>query len=296
MTFAILEYPGCLASNCSGWRELFALAGRTAGDRAALIEADADHAELLLVPGCMGSAPDAACAAPLLATLARAHARGAVVAAVCAGVAALLAAGIDRGRRVTSHWSLEEELRSAYPLARIDARELIIDAGDMISSGGVMAWVDLGLHAIGRFVSAKIARECARILVWDPGRARQSPYADPKAALAALKPDGELVRAEEWIKGRIGKKISVAAWAQGSGLGERSLERRWKAAYGRSPVTWLRSARIARAKGLLESGGSSWDSITAACGYSDPSRFRAAFQSETGWSPRRYRQAFRLRP
>lgn len=296
MTYAILEYPGCLASNCSGWRELFALAGRTAGDRASLIEADADNAELLLVPGCMGSGPDAACAAPVLEALARAQARGAVVAAVCAGVAALLAAGIDRGRRVTSHWALEEELRAAYPRSRIDARELIIDSGDMISAGGMMAWVDLGLHAVGRFISAETARECARTLVWDPGRARQSPYADPKAALAPLKPDGELARAEEWIKDRIGRRISVAAWARGSSLGDRSLERRWKAAYGRSPVAWLRSARIAMAKGLLESGGSSWESITAACGYADPSRFRAAFQSETGWSPRRYRQAFRLRP
>jgi len=123
------------------------------------------------------------------------------------------------------------------------------------------------------------ARECARTLVWDPGRARQSPYADPKAGLAPLKPDGELARAEEWIKGRIGKKISVAAWARGSSLGDRSLERRWKAAYGRSPVAWLRSARIAMAKGLLESGGSSWEAITAACGYADPSRFRAAFMA-----------------
>jgi hypothetical protein len=61
MTYAIIEYPGCLASHCYGWRELFALAGRTAGGRASLVETDASRAELPLVPGCMGSGPDTAC-------------------------------------------------------------------------------------------------------------------------------------------------------------------------------------------------------------------------------------------
>lgn len=303
MNFAILEYEGCLASTCWGWRELFALAARTDGDRtdgdrarvnARFIETVPAEADLLLVPGGLGGVIDAALAPSVLDALAGAKARGAVIAAVCAGVAALLAAGIDRGRRVTTHWSLEERLRAAYPRARIDARELVIDSGDMVSAGGVMAWVDLGLHLVGRFVSAETARACARTLVWDPGRARQSPYAEPLAALAPIKPDPGLGRAADWIGRRVGEKTSVARWAREAGMGGRSLERRWKAAYGKPPVAWLRSARIAMAKGLLESGNANWESITARCGYSDPSRFRAAFRAETGWSPARYRQAFRL--
>jgi transcriptional regulator GlxA family with amidase domain len=294
MKYAILEYPGCLLSNCAGWRELFALAGRYSGDRARFFESPSDEADLLLVPGCMGTKPEAACLPAVLEALRRAQARGATIAAACSGVLALLAAGIDRGRRVTCHWSLEEELRAAFPRSRVDARELVVDAGDMITAGGVMAWVDLGLHAIGRFLSAEIARECARTIVWDPGRARQSPYADSDAALAPVRPDPALARAALWIEGRIAEPTGVAAWAREAGLGERSLERRWKAAYGKSPVAWIRSARVAMARKLLESGDESWESITAACGYADPSRFRAAFQAETGWSPRRYRTAFRI--
>jgi len=68
-------------------------------------------------------------------------------------------------------------------------------------------------------------------------------------------------------------------------MGGRSLERRWKAAYGRTPVAWLRSRQGGPGEGSPGIGHDTWEAVTAACGYADPSRFRAAFKAETGWSP-----------
>jgi transcriptional regulator GlxA family with amidase domain len=290
--YAILEYPGCLASNCSGWREIFALSRRYSGSGPRLVESPARLADLVLVPGCLGSGHRAPCHPPVLAALKKARGRGAAIAAVCAGVTALLEAGVDGGLPITTHWALAEALAAEFPEARIDARELVIDRGNIITAGGALAWIDLGLHLVQTFVSRQAARECAGTLVWDPSRARQSPYAPSSLGMQAFHPDPLLSKAESWVKKRLGGELSVDEWARGAGIGKRSLERRWKLAYGKAPAAWLRAARVARARDLLEAGESGWAEITASCGYADPSRFSAAFKAETGWSPRRYRQAF----
>jgi transcriptional regulator GlxA family with amidase domain len=290
--YAIIEYPGCLASNCAGWREIFGLSRRFAAHGPLLAESPARLADLVLVPGCLGSGHRAACHPSVLAALKKARGRGATIAAACAGVTALLEAGADGGLPLTTHWALAEALAAEFPEARIDARELVMDKGEIVTAGGALAWIDLGLHLVGRFVSREAARACAGILVWDPARARQSPYAPASLGMQPVHPDPLLSKAEAWAKKRLGGELSVDEWARGAGIGKRSLERRWKLAYGKAPAAWLRAARVARARDLLEAGERGWAEIAASCGYADPSRFSAAFKAETGWSPRRYRQAF----
>jgi transcriptional regulator GlxA family with amidase domain len=292
MTYAILSYPGALQSNVHGWREAFALAARLSDNSKLFVERPSHEARLLLVPGSMG------CDAPELSDAVKAivegDARGATIAAACAGARAILEAGIDRGRTLTTHWSIAAELAAKHPRARIDARNLVLDHGDLMTAGGVMAWVDLALRLIEREGGPSLARECARYLVWEPSRRLQSPYATPGSCLAPINHDPALSRAEAWIDGRLAERVTVRAWAAAAALGERTFERRWEAAYGASPKAWLRAARVEQARRLLEEGGAAtWAEITRLSGYEDASRFAAAFKASTGMSPGRYRQAMR---
>jgi transcriptional regulator GlxA family with amidase domain len=140
------------------------------------------------------------------------------------------------------------------PDVSVIASELVIDHGDIVSAGGLLSWVDLGLHLIQRFWGAPVADEVSRVLVWDRGRRSQLPF-------------------------------GAAA------LGLRTLQRRWTAAFGESPLRWLQAVRVEEARRLLESTAEPWESITARCGYADPASFREIFERRVGSTPGRYRKS-----
>jgi transcriptional regulator GlxA family with amidase domain len=289
--FFILDYPGALRSNVEGWKELFTLANWLRGEEF-FIDGGTENADLLLIPGCLGREGEGTELQKAAIPAKAAATRGALIAAVCAGVEVVLAAGLDKGRSVTTHWSLAASLGLRFPSSRIDASRLVIDHGNLVMAGGVLAWIDLGLHMVGRLASPALARSCACTLVWDPARTRQLPYAPPSAMTSPLHPDPLLEPAVAWAMERLGEGFSAAEWAAAAGLGLRTMERRWILAFGRGPAAWLRIARIALARRLLEEGRMGWEGITQACGYTDSSRFRAAFAHETGWSPAKYARAF----
>ena len=294
LMFAIATYESCLASNVAGWRELFALADREAGPLGVPTrarEVPVERAALILVPASFGFDVSAV-HEPLLAAVSQGSARGAVIAAACAGVEAVLATGVDRGRVVTTHWNLASRFSATYPQAKIDASDLVVDHGDLVTAGGILSWIDLGLHLVGRFWSPSVAVRCARVLVWDPGRRSQNPYAEPGLAWQPLVADPALAPAEAWIASNYRSAVGLEAWASAGSLGPRTLERRWKAAYGKGPRAWLRSVRVGEARQLLTASPRSWEEITVSVGYEDPGSFRRVFENETGWTPRRYRLAF----
>jgi transcriptional regulator GlxA family with amidase domain len=217
-----------------------------------------------------------------------AHAKGAVVASACAGAAWIAAAGIDRGRPLTTHWNLASALAARRADLRVLPSELVIDNGDVVSAGGLLAWVDLGLHLAERFWGARIADEVARTLVWDRGRSSQLPFSPPGGAWIPLRADPSLDRALAWARRNFKGEVSLDAWASAAALGARTLERRWAAAFGEPPRRWLQTVRVEEARRLLERGGESWAAITERCGYSDPASFRGLFERRVGQSPGRY--------
>ncbi|HCM28940.1 MAG: hypothetical protein A2Z99_18525 [Treponema sp. GWB1_62_6] len=152
-----------------------------------------------------------------------------------------------------------------------------------------MAWVDLGLHLVERYWGGTIADDCARTLVWDRGRKRQTPYSAPGSAWIPLRADQALDRAVAWISARFTEDIRLDEWAAAGALSPRSLQRHWTAAFGLSPVAWLQRVRVEEARRLLERSDAPWESITRSCGYSDPATFRGLFEREVGWTPGRYR-------
>lgn len=281
-TWEVFEYSGCLRSCVWGWKEirgmLEARGPAKTGGRVILIPASGRS-------GLPRTDDEAA-----LRRIRAAHGRGAVVASVCAGAAWIAAAGIDRGRTITTHWNLASELASMRADLRVVPSEMVIDHGDIVSAGGLLAWVDLGLHLAARFWGERVADEVARTLVWDRGRTSQLPFSPPGGAWVPLRPDPSLERALAWAKRNFRSEISVGAWAQAAALGVRTLERRWAVAFGEPPLRWLQSVRVEEARRLLERGSESWEAITESCGYSDPASFRELFERRVGQTPGRYRE------
>lgn len=284
----VLEYDGCLQSCVWGWRELYALASRRG--------AAAAEARALLIPACGGGGlPDTGDSATLH-RIREAHRSGTVVAAVCAGSAWVAAAGIDRGRALTTHWSLAPALAALRSDVRVAASELVIDHGDLVTAGGMLAWVDLGLHLVERWWGRGVADDCARTLVWDRGRTNQTPFSPPGSAWIPLRADPALDRAVRWISARFRNAVAVDDWAVGAALGVRTLQRRWAAAFGASPLEWLQRVRVEEARRLLEETDLPWEAITRECGYLDGPSFRELFARSVGWTPGRYRRTYGAGP
>ena len=281
----ILEYPGCLQSCVWGWRELYAMAEKRNGK-------DRDG-KALLIPAFSGDGLPRTDDAEILDRLREEHSRGTIIASACAGSAWIAAAALDRGRTLATHWSLCAALAARRPDVRVTASELVIDHGDIISAGGLMAWADLGLRLVERFWGKKAADDCSRSLVWDRDPGSRTPHFSAGMAWEPIKVDPALTPATAWISARWREYVRLDEWAAAAALGLRSFQRRWKESYGCSPRTWLQSVRVEEARRLLERSDETWEAVTHRCGYEDPSSFREIFQRSVGWNPSTYRRKFR---
>ena len=282
-TWEILEYSGCLQSCVWGWRELRSMLKRSGPAKIG--------GRILLIPAKNGEGLPRTDDPALLRRIRSAHDNGSVIASVCAGAAWIAAAGLDRGRPLTTHWNLAASLAAMRPDISVVASELVIDHGDIVSAGGLLSWVDLGLHLVQRFWGAPVADEVARILVWERGRRSQLPFSPPGGAWVLLRRDPSLESAIAWARERFRDEVSLEEWADAAALGLRTLQRRWTAAFGESPLRWLQAVRVEEARKLLENTAEPWESITASCGYADPASFREIFERRIGSTPGRYRKS-----
>lgn len=255
---------------------------------AAGLEALAD-AETVIVPG-YGDV-DAPLPAETLAALRSAHARGARLASICSGAFALAAAGLLDGRPATTHWRHTDLLHQRYPKVDIRPNRLYVDDGDILTSAGVTSGVDLCLHLIRADHGAAAANARARALVAPPRRTGgQAQYVE------RLRPQArgdELAPLREWMLGHLTDDLSVDALADRAHMSRRTLIRRFREETGTSPMAWLASARIDRARELLETTDEPVEHIGRLTGLGAPASVRAAFHRHLGTSPQEYRTLFR---
>lgn len=284
MNFEILEYSNNLLSCVWGWREIFQLAARQSGS-------PGKDAHVALVPAHQGPGLPDMEDSNLISRIRNEHSKGTIIAAVCAGVSWVIKSGIDQGRSVTTHWALAYQIGQLDKNANVHSASMVLDHGDLVTAGGQLAWVDLGLHLIERFWDRETSIRCARSLVWEPRRSTQVPYAQPGNCWIPKTADPRLEKALAWIMDNYRRGPTLTDWADASGLSQRTLERRWKNAFDRPIHAWLRTARIEEARRLLETDTMTWEEITGYVGYQDSGSFRLAFESETGWTPNRYRKA-----
>jgi transcriptional regulator GlxA family with amidase domain len=225
--------------------------------------------------------------------LAKWHAAGAKLAGSCTGAFLVADTGLLDGRQATTHWIFADELRRRYPAVNVTAGQMIVDNGDVITSGGATAFLNLVLYLVERFAGHDRANLAAKVLLVDGHRPSQLPYI---AFGRERSHDDELVhQVQQHIDLHLSGQVRISELSSRFGLSERTLSRRFTAATGRGPQAYLRHARIQQAMRLLETTGDPVDQIRRRVGYSDPAAFRRVFREATGLPPAGYRHAYGLR-
>lgn len=246
----------------------------------------------LVVVSAVGLDIDGAIAAhrPLLAWLRRWAERGAWVAAACAGVSFLAEAGLLDGRRATTHWALADEFARRYPHVCWHTESFITEDGGVLCGGGVYGVIDLSLYLVEKFCGRDIAVECARSMLVEMPRMNQLGFA--AMPLATRHGDAAIGKAEAWLQRHQSQRVRFEELAARLGMSPRNFERRFKAATGRTPITYLQALRVLQARQMLEYGGRSIQQVASRIGYHDVAHFRALFKRHTGLSPAAYRARF----
>ncbi len=247
-------------------------------------------ADTIIVPGCTEPArpvPDEA-----LDGLRAAAARGSRIASICVGAFVLAAAGLLDGRRATTHWVAAGLLATMHPAVDVDPDVLYVDHGDVLTSAGAAAGLDLCLHLIRRDHGSAVAADAARLSVMplerEGGQAQFIvPEQPPAPRGSAMEP---LLR---WLEENAGRDLTLGEIAARAGTSTRTLNRRFREQTGSTPLQWLHRARIRRAQHLLETTAQPVDRIGGAVGFGSPTAFRDRFKRVVGTSPQQYRRSFR---
>lgn len=227
----------------------------------------------------------------LVAALVRAHERGARLVSICSGAFVLAATGLLDGRRVATHWRYADLLARRFPRVNVDASVLFVDEGDVLSSAGTAAGIDLCLHLVRADHGAGVANRVARRMVVAPYRdGGQAQFVE--SPVPAPREDDEVATVMAWALRRLPERIEVADMAAAAHWSPRTLTRRFTAATGVSPARWLATQRVAASLPLLERGALPADQVGRAVGIGDPVSFRRHFRRVMGVTPSQYRQRY----
>lgn len=246
-------------------------------------------ADLVVVPGYVPTSTQPPQRA--LVAVRAAHARGARVLSICTGAFLLAHAGLLDGRRATTHWSSCQQLTDEFPAVRVEPNVLYIDDGDVLTSAGVAAGLDLCLHVVREDYGAQAATEIARWTVVAPHReGGQAQFIDTPVPEA---PAASLGATRAWALGRLHDPLDVAALAAHACCSPRTFARRFKAETGCTPKQWLLAARVQRAQRLLETTDLTIEEVAAHAGFGNAAALRVHFERTTTTTPSAYRSAFR---
>ncbi|MEU7719082.1 GlxA family transcriptional regulator [Streptomyces tibetensis] len=230
--------------------------------------------------------------ADLVAWVAAAAAGARRVASVCSGVFLLAAAGLLEGRRVTTHWARAEQLTREHPEVRVDCEPIFVRDGQVWTSAGVTAGMDLALALVEDDLGRDAAHEVARRLVLflrRPGG--QSQFS---VALWSRQPATDPVRAAVTaIHADPGARHDIAGLAAHAGLSPRHLQRRFTAELGVPPAAYVERVRVEAAQRALTDGDEPVDAIARRCGFVTAETLRRTFHRRLGVAPSDYRARFR---
>jgi transcriptional regulator GlxA family with amidase domain len=252
----------------------------------------AEHADTLIVP----NRPDVDTPRhpAVLDTIRRAHTRGARLVGFCSGAFTLAEAGVLDGRRATAHWQWADTFRARFPAVRLEPDVLFVDDGDILTSAGSAAALDLGLHLVRRDHGAEIATAVSRRLVFAAHRdGGQRQFVErPVPDL----PDESLAPVLAWAQQHLGTTLTVATLAARAAVSPATLHRRFQAQLGTTPLAWLTGERITLARRLIELGEQRLDVVARRTGLGTTANLRALMRRETGLTPSAYRRRFSSAP
>jgi transcriptional regulator GlxA family with amidase domain len=249
-----------------------------------------DRADTVVVPG-IGDRAWPIADAPLAALRAAAE-RGARVASICTGAFVLAAAGLLDGRRATTHWRYAERLAREFPAVAVDPDVLYVDEGDVLTSAGVAAGIDLCLHIVRRDHGARVANAVARRIVVAAHRGGGQAQFVERPLPDDAGGDG-LAPTRAWMEERLAQSLTVEQMARHAGYSARSFARRFVAETGTTPLQWLIARRVAEAQRLLEGTDLAIEEVAARAGFGTAVGLRQHFARVAGTAPTAYRRAFR---
>jgi transcriptional regulator GlxA family with amidase domain len=246
--------------------------------------------DTLVVAGGEGTA-DAARDRELTSWVAVAADRSRRVASVCSGAFVLAAAGLLAGRRATTHWSACTLLARLYPDVAVEADRIYVRDGDVWTSAGVTAGMDLALAMVEDDHGGAVALDVARQLVLFTRRGGgQSQFSVQMAAGAAeRRPLREVVA---HIADHLDGDLSVPALARRAAMSPRTFARTFAAEVGTTPAAYVQAARVEAARRLLETTHRTTATIAADCGFGTVETMHRAFRRTLGTTPGMYRRHF----
>jgi transcriptional regulator GlxA family with amidase domain len=252
-----------------------------------------EHADTVVVPASHRLGPvftQGRLTPPLAAALERVP-PGARLVSICTGSYVLAAAGLLDGRPATTHWAHAAHFQRLFPRVRVDADVLFVDDGDVLTSAGVAAGIDLCLHLVRRDHGAAVANEVARNTVVPPhrdgGQAQyiRRPVPEPQQS--------STTRARAWALERLHEPLQLRDLADREAMSVRTFTRRFREEAGVSPGQWLTRQRVERACHLLESTGLPVDQVARDAGFGTAQSMRQHLQAALGVTPTAYRRTFR---
>lgn len=305
----ILQYPGAMKSAIEGLRELFELASRLSSDQQVnlnfevqvleSVELNASDSlgavipQVIILPPCIAGSFYTDEQQLITQWLIAMHGSGSMLCSVCAGAFILAQTGLLNQRPATTHWVLADRLAKSFPEVRVDDNKILINDGDLITAGGLMAWLDLGLELVAQFGSPALMRRLGKQLVVDTAPREQRYYR------CFIPPfdhgDKVILKSQHYLQTNSHISVSVKQLAADCHLSDRTFLRRFVRATGYKPKEYIQQLRISKASEALESSSDSVEVISLNVGYDDVSAFRKVFIRITGLTPRAFRARFSAR-
>jgi transcriptional regulator GlxA family with amidase domain len=250
-------------------------------------------ADTVIVPGvgAGSTVTDGTIDPDVAAALRAAHGRGARIVSICTGASALAAAGLLDARPAASHWAWADRLRGLYPRVKWDFDVLFWDDGDVLTSAGVGAGVDLCLHIVRGDHGSAVANRAARRCVVPPWRdGGQAQYIERPVPVAA---GSGTERTRAWALTRLAEPVGLDEMAAHARMSVRTFTRRFRDETGLSPARWLLQQRLAHARLLLESTDLAVDAVARRAGLGSATALRQHLHAAIGVAPSTYRRTFR---
>jgi transcriptional regulator GlxA family with amidase domain len=289
ISIGIFNPPGSMESAVTGMKEIFELLNVYSGKRfyeVTIIKNQSLDFDFIVIPPLLHDPFKPR--ENLIKNLEKINLKRSVVCSVCSGAFQLGYANIIGGRRVTTHWGYLKEFKSRFPKVKVDINEMIVEDGPLVTAAGIMAYIDLCLYIIKKSLSLEMAQRCAKIILFNGHREKQSPYMDQTLLSKKNEQENELL---EWIENNITKEFTIELMATQLGMHERTFLRWFKAHFNSTPLKFINSVRLEKAKSLLLTTDLTVSEICYEVGHLDVSTFRKNFKKLTGISPSAFRAA-----
>jgi transcriptional regulator GlxA family with amidase domain len=311
---AVLAMPGVIAFDLGVPAQVFSAARDGAGHRyyevrtctpdggpvptaagfAALPEYDLDllrTADTAIVPGIHGNSAALHGTPEVHAALRAAHGRGTRVMSICTGAFLLAAAGLLDDRAATTHWAWADRFRARYPRVKLDPDVLFVDDGEILTSAGVAAGIDLCLHVVRRDHGSEVANRAARRCVVPPWRdGGQSQFIERPLPTPG---DATTGPTRAWALDRLERPLDLAELAAHARMSVRTFTRRFREETGMSPGRWLLNQRVELARRLLEGTDLPIERVAVQAGFGTAASLRQHLHAAVGVAPAAYRRTFR---